>query len=169
MPLSEENLKISDNDGNSMYSVVCMKDQAADYVKVLKNNGFPAQEFNCDPQGYFKKLELKSKLEMDLNTLNMKLLNETRAFFGELFQALMHLKIMRVFIDGVLRFGIPPKFFMCIMRCEKDKDSKIMKALSDNFAEEHLKDMYGEKTDNQDEDFFPYIASKLESPKFMMK
>lgn len=40
--MSEENLKISDNDGNTLYSVVCMKDQAADYVKVLKNNGFPA-------------------------------------------------------------------------------------------------------------------------------
>ena len=121
MPLSEENLKISDNDGNSMYSVVCMKDQAADYVKVLKNNGFPAQEFNCDPQGYFKKLELKSKLEMDLNTLNMKLLNETRAFFGELFQALMHLKIMRVFIDGVLRFGIHPNSLcaLCVVRRTK--------------------------------------------------
>lgn len=106
---------------------------------------------------------------MELNTLNMKLLKECRAFFGELFQALIHLKIMRVFIDGVLRFGIPPKFFMCIMRAEKDKDGKIMNALSNYFAEEHLKDMYGEKTDNQDEDFFPYIASKLESPKFMMK
>ena len=111
---------------------------------------------------------MKSKLEMELNTLNMKLLKECRAYFGELFQALIHLKIMRVFIDGVLRFGIPPKFFMCIVRCEKDKDSRVMNGLSNYFAEEHLKEMYGEKTDNQDEDFFPYIASKMESPKFMI-
>ena len=75
----------------------------------------------------------------------MKLLQETRAFFGELFQALVHLKIMRVFIDGVLRFGIPPKFFLCIMKPEKNKDKKVMDALEAQFAEEHLKDMYGEK------------------------
>lgn len=42
VPFSEENLKITDNDGNNLYSIVCMKDQASDYCKVLKNNGFPA-------------------------------------------------------------------------------------------------------------------------------
>lgn len=166
--MSVENLKISDNDQNTLYTLVCLKDQAADYIKVLKNNGFPAQEFDCDPQGYIMKLEMKSKLEMELNTLNMKLLKECKAFFSELFQALMHLKVMRVFIDGVLRFGIPPKFFLCVVKAEKDKDKKIMDNLSQYFAEEHLKDMYGEKQDNQDEDFFPYISSKFDSPKFMM-
>ena len=30
-----------------------------------------------------------------------------------------------------------------------------MNGLSNYFAEEHLREMYGEKTDNQDEDFFP--------------
>lgn len=82
---------------------------------------------------------------MNLNTMNMKLLKECKAFFGELFQALVHLKIMRVFIDGVLRYGIPPKFFLCFMKPEKNKDKKVMDALSTHFAEEHLKDMYGEK------------------------
>ena len=111
----------------------------------LKKNGFPAQIFDCDPQGYQKELELKTKLEMDLNTLNMKLLKECKAFFGELFQAFIHLKIMRVFIDGVLRFGIPPTFFLCIMRPDKNRDKKVMDALENQFAEEHLKEMYGEK------------------------
>lgn len=82
---------------------------------------------------------------MELTTLNMKLLRECKAFFGELFQALVHLKIMRVFIDGVLRYGIPPNFFLGIMKPEKNKDKKVFDALSYHFAEEHLKDMYGEK------------------------
>ena len=145
VPFSDGNLNISDADKNMLFSVVCMKDQANDYIKVLKKNGFPAQVFDCDPQGYLKELELKAKLEMELNTLNMKLLKESKAYFGELFQALMHLKIMRVFIDGVLRFGIPPKFFLCIMKPEKGRAKKIMEALANNFAEEHLKEMYGEK------------------------
>ena len=128
-----------------LFSLVCMKEYAADYVKVLKKNGFTAQQFNCDPQGYLKELEEKSKLQMDLNTVNMKLLKECKAFFGELFQALVHLKIMRVFIDGVLRFGIPPKFFLCVLHTNKGKEKKVMDALEHHLAEEHLKEMYGEK------------------------
>lgn len=59
----------------------------------------------------------------------------------------MHLKVMKIFIDGVLRFGIPPNFYLGIIRPEKNQDAKIMKNLLTSFAEEHLKDMYGEKTD----------------------
>jgi hypothetical protein len=54
---------------------------------------------------------------------------------------------MRTFIDGVLRFGIPPKFSMGIIKPEKNRDAKIMQKLNDTFAEEHLKEMYGEKQD----------------------
>lgn len=49
VPFSEEVLPINDNDGNTIFSIVCMKDQSSDYVKVLKKNGFPAQVFDCDP------------------------------------------------------------------------------------------------------------------------
>lgn len=49
VPMSVEELKISDNDQNTLYTLVCLRDQVADYIKVLKNNGFPAQQFDCDP------------------------------------------------------------------------------------------------------------------------
>lgn len=60
----------------------------------------------------------------------MKLLNESKVFFDELFQALIHLKVMRVFIDGVLRFGIPPNFAITIMKWDKKFDKKIREALT---------------------------------------
>lgn len=54
---------------------------------------------------------------------------------------------MRTFVDGVLRFGIPPKFFMGIIKPTRGCDNKIMSKLTTTFAEEHLKDMYGKKED----------------------
>lgn len=74
------------------------------------------------------------------------------------------MKIMRTFVDGVLRFGIPPKFFMGIIKPSRNSDQKIMAKLTEVFAEEHLKDMYGQKEDAQDEDFFPYVSNTLSSP-----
>lgn len=53
------------------------------------------------------------------------------------------------------------------MKPEKGRDKKVMDGLSNNFAEEHLKEMYGEKQDAQDEDFFPYISSALTCPVFL--
>ena len=99
----------------------------------------------------------------------MQLLKVSKAYFDELFQALIHLKIMRVFIDGVLRFGIPPKFSISIMKWDKRFDKKIRDGLQTHFAEEHLMDVYGEKVDAQDEDFFPYILSDITVPEFIQK
>ena len=64
-----------------------------------------------------------------------------------MFKALVHIKIMRVFVDSVLRFGLPreSRFFLGIIKPQKMMDSKIFAALTDTFAEEHLKEFYGEK------------------------
>lgn len=94
-------------------------------------------------------------------------MNMTYFNFQQLFNGLLHLKIMRTFIDGVLRFGIPPKFFMGVMQPTGKNDAKIMQKLTTTFAEEHLKEMYGQKEDAQDEDFFPYVSNTLTSPTFL--
>jgi hypothetical protein len=52
---------------------------------------------------------------------------------------------MRTFIDGVLRFGIPPTFLMGFIKPAKNCDEKIKVRLTDAFSEEHLKEMYGQK------------------------
>lgn len=82
--------------------------------------------------------------------------------------ALMHLKVMRAYIDGVLRFGIPPKFFLGIIRPGKGKEKSILTTMSEAFADPTLKDMYGSKEDaNDTEDFFPFVMIQLTSPLFL--
>jgi len=95
-------------------------------------------------------------------------MNTCKHNFQELFQALVHLKIMRTYIDGVLRFGIPPKFFLGIIEPGKKSEQKIKDNLTAAFAEAHLKEMYGAKEDANDEDFFPYVMNELTSPVFLM-
>ena len=80
----------------------------------------------------------------------------------------MHLKVIRAYIDGVLRFGIPPKFFMGIISPTKGYEDKIRRALTDQFADPAMKDMYGTKEElNDTEDFFPYVMVALNSPAFL--
>ena len=80
----------------------------------------------------------------------------------------MHLKVMRVFIDGVLRFGIPPKFYIGVIKPNKGQEKLVLKRLSETFSEESMKEMYGTKEDTNDtEDFFPFVNVVLTSPLFL--
>lgn len=53
-----------------------------------------------------------TKLKEDQRKLGQELEKRCSLLFGELYISAMHLKIMRVYIDGVLRFGIPPEFHL---------------------------------------------------------
>ena len=76
---------------------------------------------------------------------------------------------MRVYIDGVLRFGIPPKFYIGIIQPSKGKDNNILTALTKLFAEDGMHEMYGSKEDAGDtEDFFPFVQVQLNAPLFLM-
>jgi hypothetical protein len=80
----------------------------------------------------------------------------------------MHLKVMRVFIDGVLRFGIPPKFYIGIVRPPKGSEKPALEKLSQAFADRSMLEMYSSKDEGADsEDFYPFVNVPLTSPIFL--
>jgi hypothetical protein len=80
----------------------------------------------------------------------------------------MHLKILRVFIDGVLRFGIPPNFYIGLVVPRKGEERKILQTMSDHLADAAFKDMYGEKIDaSEADDYWPFVSIPLTSPNFL--
>jgi V-type H+-transporting ATPase subunit C len=55
-----------------------------------------------------------------------KLAQKSLFAFSELYIALIHLKVMRAFIDGVLRFGIPAMFAMAIVHPIKNQEKVVL-------------------------------------------
>jgi len=54
VPFSEKFLNAEDPDGNQLWRLTCMKEDAVEYIKVLRKNGFPAQEFAYDQEAYLE-------------------------------------------------------------------------------------------------------------------
>ena len=85
--------------------------------------------------------------------------------FQELFSALMHLKIIRAYIDGVLRFGVPPKFYIGVVIPGKGQERTILHELNTALVDENMKEMYGEKQDaSEADDYWPFVCINLTSP-----
>lgn len=90
---------------------------------------------------------------------------------ADLFIALMHLKVIRAYIDGVMRFGIPPKFYTGVIIPRKGAEKKMLTDMSALFAEQDLSEMYGEKIEGSGEsdDFWPFVSIQLQSPAHVHK
>ena len=75
---------------------------------------------------------------------------------------------MRAFIDGVLRFGIPPRFYIGIVRPVKGLEKQVLQKLTTTFEDKAMAGMYGTKEETNDtEDFFPFVNVPLTSPLFL--
>ena len=165
VPTSGHDLEIGDKDGNIVYRYIVYKAQAEDAIKALRRKGYTSKVFSYDRAAWEKENEQRIVLKDQLDHKN-KLLNETaRSCFQQTFVALMHLKVVRAYIDGVLRFGIPPRFYMGIVIPKKGYERLVLQEMTEVLAEPALKEMYGEKLDSSEaEDFWPYVSISLTSP-----
>lgn len=155
----DREIPTEDKDGNNLFRVVVMENSADTFVlKCKQKTGFSAKLFSYDEEGYLKDIEEAKSLESKLNKLTTKL--EKRCYFSysELYISSIHLKVMRSYIDGVLRFGIPPRFLLTVIHCKHGNEKKLLKNLTDLFADPKMKGMYGTKEEIGDtEDFFPFV------------
>lgn len=159
VPRSHRDLGVEDKDGNKLYRVVVMSNSVDSFlIKCKSKSGFTARQFEYDEEKYQQELEEAKKIEAELGEVTGKLERRCYFTFSELYVGLIHLKVMRTYIDGVLRYGIPPKFLLTIVESKPSQDKTILKKLTELYADEGAKDMYGTKEEIGDsEDFFPFV------------
>lgn len=153
---------------NTVCRLVAYKQQSDDIVKILRKAGYTARVFHYNQEKWNDEKKQRHILKEQLAQKTSKLHQTACECFQELFSALMHLKIIRVYIDGVLRFGIPPCFYVGLVIPRRGEERKILQTLSDHLADAEFKDMYGEKMDaSEADDYWPFVNVALTSPNFL--
>jgi V-type H+-transporting ATPase subunit C len=168
VPDSPLDLDITDKENNSVYRLFVYANQSEDAIKALRRKGYTARVFTYDKNAWEAENKERNILKEQVTNLTVTLMRSATASFQQLFSALMHLKVMRAYIDGVLRFGIPPKFYIGIVIPKKGHERTILNDMTAVLAEKSLMEMYGEKVDaNEAEDYWPFVCVNLTSPNFL--
>lgn len=159
VPRSAKDLDTEDKDGNRLVRVIVMENSVDTFIiKCKQKIGFTAKIFEYNEEKYQKDLEEAKIIESKLNKLSGKMEKRCYYAYSDLISASIHLKVMRTYIDGVLRFGIPPKFLLTAAHAKNGHEKKVLKILTDIHADPKMKGMYGTKEEIGDtEDFFPFV------------
>ncbi|CAJ0763238.1 13554_t:CDS:2, partial [Entrophospora sp. SA101] len=86
--------------------------------------------------------------------------------FGEVFVSWVHLKILRVYVESVLHYGLPPDFMSAIIKPKSKMEKKIREILNTQYGK------YGGALGNEsskvenieefhnlvDKDYYPYVC-----------
>lgn len=169
VPKSARPLDIEDKDGNQLWTVTVFAAKLKEYLDEGKKAGLVLRTFKYDIDAYKKELQLKTEYENKVNLLKNTLATKAMYGFSELLIALMHLKVMRAFIDGVLRFGIPPRFYLGLVQPVKGQEKAVLASLNHKFDDQSLAGMYGSGSKDDgvaEEEFFSFVSIPLTTPQF---
>ncbi|KAF5368442.1 hypothetical protein D9758_002368 [Tetrapyrgos nigripes] len=107
---------IASDDEYTLFSVVTFRRFHDDFVQACRENKFILREFV-----YSDEEIAKQKMELDMTDTTEKelwteLLHLSRTNFSESFQILVHLKVVRLFIESVLRYGLPANYIGVVVK-----------------------------------------------------
>mmetsp|Transcript_1095 Transcript_1095/g.973 ORF Transcript_1095/g.973 Transcript_1095/m.973 type:complete len:255 (-) Transcript_1095:335-1099(-) len=166
VPGTSKRFQVDLKDGYFLYRVILFKNSLEEFSNYCKaHQKITIREFNYDPQESLRNESKKNILKTETDQMTKSILDLCKKYFSDLYSAYIHLKVLRLLIDSVLRFGVKEKIFTCCVRPNDGKDRKIHAALTKIFAEPGNMQMYGTKEEIDDtEDFFPYACVHISIP-----
>jgi V-type H+-transporting ATPase subunit C len=159
-------LVYQDND-HALVTVTIFNKVINEYKTKARENKFLVREFSYnDEELKAGKTEL-TKLHTDKKKQFGPLVRWLKVNFGECFTAWVHVKALRVFVESVLRFGLPVNFQGMILLTQKKQMKKLREVLNDLYLHLDMNGSIGGSDDlpsgmgfNQGE-YYPYVYYKI--------
>ncbi|TDL28740.1 ATPase, V1 complex, subunit C [Rickenella mellea] len=125
---------VASDDDYTLFAVVIFKKVRDDFAQKCRENKFILRDFT-----FSEELMAKQQEELDVagtteKELWTELLRLARTNFSESFQILVHLKVLRLFVESVLRYGLPANYVGVVIKPEPKSVNKTLSLLSNHFA-----------------------------------
>ncbi|ONK76601.1 uncharacterized protein A4U43_C03F30000 [Asparagus officinalis] len=90
---------------------------------------FQIREFEYGPEAQEDRKQELEKLMQDQDTLRSSLLQWCYTSYGEVFSSWMHFCAVRVFVESILRYGLPPSFLSAVLSPPTKSEKKVRSIL----------------------------------------
>lgn len=129
------------------------------FSKALKEKRYIVREnFTFDPSQQGKAAMALEQLQVEVDNMRSGLTRWCKTHYGEAFVAWMHIKVIRVFVESVLRYGLPVDFTAVLYKVTSGKEIMLVGALDKTFGENKGK----EEDIEDDEEYHDFVLIKFD-------
>jgi V-type H+-transporting ATPase subunit C len=100
-----------------------------EFAKACKEKRYVLREFEWDVSASSKSAMAREQLQVEVDGMKSALMRWCKTHYGDAFVAWMHIKVIRVFVESVLRYGLPVDFTAVLYKVHAGKDIKLTQAL----------------------------------------
>ena len=157
--------KVVHADGDSVLHTVVLFRRVVDaFITAAREKlGSTAKEYSHDPEAFQEAKTQRAEIEQELAERRESLVEWCQISYGEAFSLWMHVCMVRIFVESILRYGLPPDFQTVLMRPNLKHSTKLRKVLNQEFGKDsssHWDDSGAEeKTPGAGlEDLYSYVS-----------
>jgi V-type H+-transporting ATPase subunit C len=134
MVVPRSSISIASDDEYTLFSVVVFRRVHDLFVQQCRENKFIVRDFVYSEDQLNKQREELETADVTEKELWTELLRLSRTNFSESFQILVHLKIIRLFVESVLRYGLPANYIGIAIKPEPKLIKKTLTLLQTHFT-----------------------------------
>lgn len=97
-----------------LYSVLVFRKTADEFRAKAKELGYTVRDFVFNEDELASDRQSSTLLHVQIKDQWSHLVRLVRTNFGEVFSGWIHLKVVRTFVESVLRYGLPPAYCPCL-------------------------------------------------------
>jgi V-type H+-transporting ATPase subunit C len=135
-------------------------DFETEFAKVCREKRFVLRDFKYDPEQSSKSSMRLEQLQVEVEGMKSGLMRWCKTHYGEAFVAWMHIKVIRAFIESVLRYGLPVDFTAVLYKVADGKAALLTEALDKALGPESTED--DKDVDEGGEEFHDFVLIKFD-------
>ncbi|PIO64921.1 v-ATPase subunit C [Teladorsagia circumcincta] len=116
---------ITEEGEHALYSVTLFKKVIDEFKNIARENKFVVRDFVYDEESLKAGKSERDKLVAEKQRQYAPLIRWLKINFGEIFAAYIHVKALRVFVESVLRYGLPVNFQAALVEPSKGSQKKL--------------------------------------------
>merc|ERR1719316_1267699 len=118
-----------------------------------------ARSFEHSAEAYEKVKTQREEIKKECERQEKMMKGFCKASLSDVMIAWVHIKAMRVFVESVLRFGVPPHFASFVIQPKASQIQAMRKALADVLGKGTPDTMAsGDPGAEGEEDYYPYVS-----------
>jgi V-type H+-transporting ATPase subunit C len=149
---------VKSEDGTQIWRVILFRASIDAFMKKARDEKQGScRQFEYSVQAYEKVKTQREELKKECERQDKMMKGFCKASLSDVMIAWVHIKAMRIFVESVLRFGVPPNFASFIIQPKPNQQPAMRKALMEVIGK-GASDTMAETTEGGEEDYFPYVS-----------
>ncbi|ORX84615.1 ATPase, V1 complex, subunit C, partial [Anaeromyces robustus] len=160
---------IEQDDEFSLFNVTLFKKVVDDFKNACREKKFIVRDFTFDENKISQEQKDLAAINAEEKDQWQTTLRLCKANFGESFSCWMHIKALRVYVESILRYGLPPNFQPMIIKPKNKNERRVRDILAQHYAKLGEKNTEGKSKKKEqideniqmllgDKEYYPYVS-----------